>query len=140
MTSQLVTGINSTLTNTGANENLRLLQWSSSGFKPSSETSTAEKVTDMIKERVKDGQPGENTRDEDLQDIKSIRQANSLQITDLEQYIVRRCEGGQTGGLHPLTPASFTESDSGFAQWKVPCRRGHRWTGERRGAREGRTG
>lgn len=84
---QLVVGINSNLTQSGTNENLRLFEWTSGGYKPSAQTSTLEMATDMVKEQVKNDAPGENTRDEDVQDIKSLSQAQSIAIKDLEQYI-----------------------------------------------------
>jgi prolactin regulatory element-binding protein len=85
--SQVIVGINSSLTQSGSNENLRLLKWSSSGYKPSSQTTAAEKLTDAIKEQVKDDAPGQNTRDEDVQEMELQSKAASIQITDLEQYV-----------------------------------------------------
>lgn len=82
--SQIVVGINSALTQSGSNENLRLLDWKSSGYKPSSQTSTVEKLTDAVKENIKNDAP-----DVDVQEIKQISKFQSLQIKDLEQYVVR---------------------------------------------------
>lgn len=84
-------GINSALTKTGSNENLRLLDWTSSGYKPSSQTNTVEKLTDVIKESVKNDAPNVNKRDVDVQEIKQSGRFQSLQIKDLEQYVVRIC-------------------------------------------------
>lgn len=88
LTLQIVIGINSKLTKNGDNENIRVLDWTSSGYKPPSNTSTVEKVTDFVKEQVKNDEPGENKRDVDVQEIKSVAQASSVTINDLEQYIV----------------------------------------------------
>lgn len=105
-------GINSALTQTGDNDNLRLLRWSSSGYKPTSQTSAVEKLTDAIKEQVNDGAPGENKRDEDVQEMKQESKAQSIQVTDLEQYVVSRMKNG---GMHcdlrrPHSRFCYTES------------------------------
>jgi hypothetical protein len=83
-----VIGINSTLTESGSNDNLRILDWTSSGYTPSSLISAAESVADLIKEQVSDDAPGENRRDVDVQEITNVAKASSVPVHDLDQYIV----------------------------------------------------
>lgn len=56
-------------------------------------------MTDAIKEQVKDDAPGQNTRDEDVQEMEMESKAASIQIADLEQYVVSMSED-KHGPLH----------------------------------------
>ncbi|UZJ54188.1 hypothetical protein CBS101457_003508 [Exobasidium rhododendri] len=72
---------------TGTNDNLRVLDWSSSGYKPSSQLSVVEKVTDLVKEQVNNDDLGENLQDVDVQTIHCVAKASSIPVHDSEQYI-----------------------------------------------------
>lgn len=83
-----MTGINSPLTQSGSNSNLRQYDWKSSGYKPVSEVSMIQRATDAVREQVKSDEPGENTRIVDVQSIEMGSKAESVAVKDLEQYIV----------------------------------------------------